>query len=267
MNKLYVLGTGRAMVTKCFNTCFTLYNGKEHFLVDTGGGNGILAMLEKAEIDVNEIHDVFVSHKHTDHLFGVFWIIRRIIRNIIDNKYTGDLNIYCHEELPDIITTISSLTIQTKFLVYFGNRIKLISVKDREKINICGNEIQFIDLNSTKDLQYGFIATLNDNKKVTFLGDETYKSNVDELIQNSDWFLSESFCLYAEREKIKPYEKCHNTVKESSEIANRLNAKNLVLWHTEDKNILNRKELYTAEAKQYYNGNIYVPDDLDVIEL
>lgn len=267
MNQLYVLGTGNAAVTKCFNTCFTLYNGKEHFLVDTGGGNGIFVMLEKAGIDINEIHNVFISHKHTDHIFGVFWIMRRIIKNIIENKYIGDLNIYCHEELVDAIKTIANLTIQTKFLAYLGTRVKIISVKDKEKLNICENEIQFIDLKSKKDLQYGFIAKLNDNKKVSFLGDQAYQNNFDELVKNSDWFLLEAYCLYSERERFKPYEKHHNTVKESSEIANRLHVKNLVLWHTEDKNILKRKELYTAEAKQYFSGNIYVPDDLDVIEL
>jgi len=39
MNKLFVLGTGHGTVTRCFNTCFTMYNGKEHFLVDGGYKN------------------------------------------------------------------------------------------------------------------------------------------------------------------------------------------------------------------------------------
>ena len=43
--------------------------------------------------------------------------------------------------------------------------------------------------------------------------------------------------------------------------------KNLVLYHTEDKNIARRRELYTAEGQPYFSGNLYVPDDLDVIEL
>ena len=43
--------------------------------------------------------------------------------------------------------------------------------------------------------------------------------------------------------------------------------KNLLLYHTEDKNIKNRKELYTAEGRLYYHGNLYVPDDLEAIEL
>jgi ribonuclease Z len=46
-----------------------------------------------------------------------------------------------------------------------------------------------------------------------------------------------------------------------------LNIKNLVMWHTMDNNIPQRKELYTKEAKEYYSGYVFVPNDLDVIEL
>ena len=34
--KLTMLGTGNAMVTKCYNTCFVLREGEECFLVDGG---------------------------------------------------------------------------------------------------------------------------------------------------------------------------------------------------------------------------------------
>ena len=40
---LIILGTGNATVTKCYNTCFALRNGQKYFLVDAGGGNGILS--------------------------------------------------------------------------------------------------------------------------------------------------------------------------------------------------------------------------------
>ena len=53
--ELIILGTGSAMVTKCYNTCFALRNGQKYFLVDAGGGNGILSQLEKAEIDYKNI--------------------------------------------------------------------------------------------------------------------------------------------------------------------------------------------------------------------
>jgi ribonuclease Z len=43
--------------------------------------------------------------------------------------------------------------------------------------------------------------------------------------------------------------------------------KNLILYHTEDHTLATRKKEYTAEAAQHFHGNIYVPDDLEVIPL
>ena len=74
-------------------------------------------------------------------------------------------------------------------------------------------------------------------------------------------------CLDSEADIYKPYEKMHSTVKTASQIAESLNIKNLVLYHSDDNDLKNRKKLYTEESKKYFSGNVYVPDDLDVIEL
>ena len=42
---LYVFGTGNAAVTNLYNTCFALRDSDEYFMVDAGGGNGILKIL------------------------------------------------------------------------------------------------------------------------------------------------------------------------------------------------------------------------------
>lgn len=42
---------------------------------------------------------------------------------------------------------------------------------------------------------------------------------------------------------------------------------NLILYHTEDKNLENRRKLYTEEGRQYYHGNLIVPEDLERIIL
>ena len=68
--KLTILGTGNAMVTKCYNTCFAIENDGHYFLVDGGGGNTIMKQLKNADIDWREITDVFVTHKHIDHIMG-----------------------------------------------------------------------------------------------------------------------------------------------------------------------------------------------------
>ena len=45
-----ILGTGNALATRCYNTCFTLHSKEKVLLVDAGGGNGILTQLERAGI-------------------------------------------------------------------------------------------------------------------------------------------------------------------------------------------------------------------------
>lgn len=49
------------------------------------------------------------------------------------------------------------------------------------------------------------------------------------------------------------------TVKSVCEKMNKLNIKNLVLYHTEETHKENRKELYINEGKQYFLNNIVVP--------
>ena len=107
MEKIIVLGTGSAGAIENYNTCFALENNSgEILLVDTGGGNGIIKQLRKADIDINRIHNIFISHKHIDHLFGLLWIYRFVEISIQKGKYEGKLNIYCHDEVAKIIREI-----------------------------------------------------------------------------------------------------------------------------------------------------------------
>jgi len=267
MELINILGTGNAMVTKCYNTCFTLSNGKEHFLVDTGGGNTILSNLEKLNIGINEIHHVFISHNHNDHLSGIVWIIRAVAQQIINGKYEGNLTIYCHKHNVDVIKTICSLLLDEKFTKYFENRILFHELVDKCNFTILDWNIEFFDIRSTKQLQFGFYTVLKNGKKLTFLGDEPYNVASFEYANNVDYLFHEAFCLYSQKDIFKPYEKHHSTVKDACENASRLNVKNIVMFHTEDINILTRKKLYTEEGQNFFSGNIIVPDDLDIIKL
>ena len=100
ITELTMLGTGNATVTKCYNTCFTIKIGKNILLVDAGGGNGILRQLEKAGIAISEIHDMFVTHAHTDHILGAVWMVRIVMQKMLSGQYTGTFRVYGH--LPEI---------------------------------------------------------------------------------------------------------------------------------------------------------------------
>ena len=154
---------------------------------------------------------------------------------------------------------ISSITLGTIVLLH--------EVKDGDSLSIEDLKLTCFDIHSTKEKQFGFLATLPEGKRLCCLGDEPYNPVNEQYAKDADWLLAESFCLYDHRDIFKPYEKSHVTVKDAAEQAESLGVKNLVIYHTEDKNIVHRKELYTAEAMAHYPGNVFVPEDLETILL
>ena len=122
---LYVFGTGNATVTNLYNTCFALRDGDEYFMVDAGGGNGILKILDNMQVPVHRIYHIFVTHEHTDHILGIVWMIRMIATGMLKDQYQGDAYIYCHEDLADTIRTLSRQPIQEKHFRFQDSRIHL----------------------------------------------------------------------------------------------------------------------------------------------
>ena len=96
--KITMLGTGNAMCVRCYNTCFCLHSPQSLLMVDAGGGNGIFRQLHRARIPFEDIHHLFVTHTHTDHIMGVVWMIRKISPLIHKGKYQPPFTIYCHDE-------------------------------------------------------------------------------------------------------------------------------------------------------------------------
>lgn len=266
-SKLTMLGTGSALVTKCYNTCFTIQTPQTLLLVDAGGGNGILAQLEKADIKLGDVHHIFITHAHTDHIIGVLWVVRVFIQYALRGMADGQLHLYGHDKSLLVLRSMIELMLPAKLQKQIGTIVLLHEIKDGDSLTIEDLQLTCFDILSTKEKQFGFRAILPDGQHLCCLGDEPYNPVNKQFANGADWLLAESFCLYDHRDIFKPYEKSHVTVKDAAEQAETLGVKNLVIYHTEDKNIDRRKELYTAEAKTYYNGNVYVPEDLETITL
>ena len=268
MRKLIFLGTGSAMVTHCYNTCFLVQlTEEEYLLTDAGGGNGILRQMERAGIGFDQVHHMFVTHGHTDHVLGVIWVMRRIATLMNEGKYEGELHIYCHDVVKHILEMMAELMLKKQDLAQLGTRILLQEVVDGQQVSVPGGKLTAFSILSKKAKQFGYRLRFADHHTLTCLGDEPYNDHCKAYAEKADWLLSEAFCRYEDRERFEPYEKHHSTVKEACEVAASLGVKHLVLYHTEDKTLATRQTAYTAEAAQYYAGPVYVPEDLAVIEL
>ena len=282
MNKITMLGTGNATVSQIYNTCFLLKTPSTLMLVDAGGGNGILAQLKKVNVQISDIRHLFVTHAHTDHVLGVIWVIRMVAQC---KGYEGLLHVYGNDKVMKVIKTIIDMILAKKQLAKVAERVVFHQLEDGDCFEVGDMKLECFDIQSTKEKQFGFRAELpavsednaaSDNASednhakplvLACLGDEPYNELNRRYIVGTDWMMCEAFCLYADRDTFKPYEKCHSTALDAGKLAEELGVKNLILYHTEEKTLANRKENYTREAAENFKGRIFVPDDLEVIEL
>ena len=276
MNQITMLGTGNATVSQIYNTCFLLQTSSTLLLVDAGGGNGILAQLRKAGVQISDIHHLFVTHAQTDHVLGVIWVIRMVDQC---KGYEGLLHVYGNDKVMKVIKTIIDMILAKKQLAKVAERVVFHQLEDGDCFEVGDMKLECFDIQSTKEKQFGFRAELpsssdddaseNHAKPLVLacLGDEPYNEQNRRYIEGADWMMCEAFCLYADRDTFKPYEKCHSTALDAGKLADELGVKNLILYHTEEKTLATRKENYTREAAENFKGRIFVPDDLEVIEL
>ena len=282
MNQITMLGTGNATVSQIYNTCFVLQTSSTLMLVDAGGGNGILSQLKKANVLISDIHHLFVTHAHTDHVLGVIWVIRMVAQC---KGYEGLLHVYGNDKVMKVIKTIIDMILAKKQLAKVAERVVFHQLEDGDCFEVGDMKLECFDIQSTKEKQFGFRAELpgaSDNNAsennasednhakplvLACLGDEPYNEQNRRYIEGADWMMCEAFCLYADRDTFKPYEKCHSPALDAGKLAEKLGVKNLILYHTEEKTLANRKENYTREAAGNFKGRIFVPDDLEVIEL
>lgn len=268
--QITMLGTGNATVSQIYNTCFVLQTPSTLMLVDAGGGNGILAQLKKIHVQISDIHHLFVTHAHTDHVLGGIWVIRMVAQC---KGYEGLLHVYGNDKVIKVIKTIIDMILAKKQLAKVAERVVFHQLEDGDCFEVGDMKLECFDIQSTKEKQFGFRAELPSSDEsdkplvLACLGDEPYNEQNRRYIVGADWMMCEAFCLYADRDTFKPYEKCHSTALDAGKLAEELGVKNLILYHTEEKTLANRKENYTREAAENFKGRVFVPDDLEVIEL
>lgn len=266
MNKIIMLGVGNGGPLELYNTCFVVQNEMGNFLVDTGGSIEIIKRLNESNIDYKEIKNIFISHSHTDHILGIFWLFKKISRDVMHGNIAEKINLYCNDVVYEAIKGVAKYILPDKLMKAIYSIVDFHILNDGDKYDINGVTYTFFDIQAKGTKQYGFECILND-KKFAFLGDETLNPSLYERFRDYDYVMHEAFCLDSEENIFHAYEKNHSTTKSVSEVMNKLNVKNLILYHTEESHKDSRKELYTKEAQEFFNGRVIVPDDLETIEI
>jgi ribonuclease Z len=127
---LTVLGSSSASPTEDrFPTAHVLNVHERFFLIDCGEGTQ-MQLKRFGNIKYSKLNDIFISHLHGDHIFGLFGLISSL--DLMGR--TDDLNIYAHNDLKEILDS---------HLKYFGENMSYNVVF--HSVNTYSNEIVYED--------------------------------------------------------------------------------------------------------------------------
>lgn len=268
MDQLLFLGTGAAMTLDCFTTAIIYETEAGCLLMDTGGGQGILRQCHQAGFDLDRITDIYVSHSHTDHILGVPWLIRYAGHRFQRDHAAPPLHIYASENVLQAIMVICEPILPPAVFAQIGQHILLIPVTDGSQYQLAGREITFFDTEAEKTPQLGLFTPLDDNSGLTFLGDEPMRRNGFAYAQKSKYLIHNALLsdLY-ENFWIDAHHIGHSTVADAAKRATAAGVSDLILFHAHRGDGPERKAQFCADAARFFNGNIYVPDDLEIITL
>lgn len=266
MDKIIMLGVGNGGTLDLYNTCFAIQHDNDNFLVDTGGSIEIIKKLNQANIDYKKIKHIFISHSHTDHILGIFWLFKKLSGLAMHGEINEKINLYCNDVIFESIMEVSKYILPKKLMDAIYNIVDFKVLHDGDSYNINGIEYTFFDIHAKGTKQFGFECIIN-NKRLVFLGDETLNPELYNRVKGADYVMHEAFCLDSEENIFHAYEKNHSTAKSASEVMNKLDVKNLILYHTEESHGKERKMLYTNEGQEYFEGNVIVPNELEIIEI
>lgn len=266
MNKIIMLGTGNGGTLEFYNTCFVIQNVGGVFLVDTGGSIEIIRRLSQVGISLTEVKQIFITHSHTDHILGLFWMFKKMSRMAKRGEIKEKITIYCNDVVYEAIHGVAKFILPDTLMDAIYKITNFVILKSEDKYNINGVDYTFFDIEAKGTKQFGFECIL-DNQKLVFLGDETINPKLYDRVRGFDYVMHEAFCLDREEGIFHAYEKHHSTALSAARTMNALEIKNLILYHTEESHGKMRKRLYTEEAKSVFSGNVIVPDDLEEIVL
>ena len=261
LKKMIFLGTGEAMAYKAFNTsiCF-VDECDECFLIDAGGGNGIFYHLEKSDIDIKQIKNIFITHNHTDHILGFLWIIRKFAS--IKDEFVCDF--YVPDSVHKDLMQLCNITISKGQLKKAFEHINFHIVNNMESFCLGDVNIIFFDTLYEKTTQFGCKIETGE-LKIGICGDVPLLKENFKVMESVDILVHEALCDSKDSEKHKVYKKSHSTAKDAGRIACEISAKKLFLIHKAD-DYINKDSLY-MDAITEFSGKVFVPEDGDVFNL
>jgi ribonuclease Z len=293
---IIILGTSSALPTsERFPTAHLLNANERFFLIDCGEGTQI--QLRRFKIRLGKINNIFISHLHGDHIFGLFGLISSFC--LLGR--TSKLHIYgpvMLEELlldhlkyfqNDLTFQIVTHTFQNKrsALIYQDHNIEVRTIPLLHRVPTCGFlfKEKKAPKNIKKEMVEKYKIPISDIIKIKSGSD--YRTADGTIIPNDELTLpaykirSYAFCsdtaydekiiehvksvdilyhetTFAHKDAELATETSHSTTKQAADIARKAGVGKLLIGHFSSR--YKNYDFFEQEAREIFENSVAVKD-------
>ena len=263
---LTILGCGSAKPTKTTSPSGQLVElCDKSFLVDCG--EGVLLTMQKLGIRTGRLYNIFISHLHGDHCFGLMGLLTTLSML----KRTQPMHIYAHADLEKLLTPLleyhcadrlfdivfHAINPRKHEVIYTDRTVSVETIPLKHGVPCCGflfNETRRVQLENG---EFDHIT----RKRYAYCSDTQYTEKIVPIVEGVDLLYHESTFLNSMSARSKEVK--HSTAAEAATIAQKANVGKLLLGHysarVEDHN------LFLEEAKPIF-ANTVLAEENNVIE-
>ena len=270
--RIVFIGTGAAANAERCHACVAIQTGPEHtLLLDTGSGVEVVRNLKRAGISLASIEDVFLSHRHSDHIGGLELLMLHCGLHALETgKHANELDIFGHSLVLDVARQMlnSMASVAAKLFGQMGERLYWVPLSPG-----CAAEVHsgvtltpvIVDHAPPDGTCWGCVVEVKRGARlirILYSGDTRPTPALRAAAQGADIILHECGGLDANAERV--HHVGHSTAGDAARLAAECGAERLILYHVpNDAQVAEMR----AEASRIFGGPVAVANDLDSFAL
>ncbi len=263
--KITILGSGSALPTwQNAPASQVLELCDKSFMIDCGEGAQIT--LRRMGIKTARLYNIFISHLHGDHCFGLIGLISTFAMM----HRTQPLHIYAHKDLEKLLrpwldyhceemsyeVIFHAINPRKNAVIYEDRTITVESIPLKHKVPTCG--FLFTEHHRKQDENGDFY--IQDQKRYAYVSDTQYTEKIVPIIEGVDVLFHESTYTEEHANRCKPT--MHSTAQQAAKIAKMAKVGKLLIGHYSAR--VDDHELFLNEAQEVFPATTAVEEKMEI---
>ena len=261
--KLTILGCGSAKPTKTTSPAGQLIElCDKSFLVDCG--EGVLLTMQKLGIHTGRLYNIFISHLHGDHCFGLIGLLTTL--GML--KRTQPMHIYAHPDLEKLLQPLLDYHANDRLydivfhhinprkheVIFEDRTVSVETIPLKHGVPTCGFLFKETHRVKKEDGSFDRVTT----KRYAYCSDTQYSEKIIPIVEGVGTLFHESTFLQSMAERSRMVK--HSTAADAATIAQKAGVGKLILGHYSSR--VEDHNLFLEEARPIFEPTFLAEENL-----